>query len=145
MNLIIRPLVVLLLLCASSVTLATDVTLSWDPVTVDSKGVALPSGSSVSYNVYGAPQGQPLKLLANITTTKNVRSNVNPGTACYAISAVLASVEGAQTEVLCTTIDPTSPPPPITPGTPSGFTIQQTAPPTTFYYPRFRRTRRMYA
>lgn len=132
-------------LCATAIIIAftafpagaTDLTLSWNPVTTDNMGNPLPAGATVSYNLYGAVEGQPLVLLANVTTITNVRSNVNPGTACYAVSAVLvtpattAGLEGAQTTQVCSTVTsvPTPPAAPVAPAAPANFQIQQTATP----------------
>lgn len=140
----------ILSLCWAAPALATDLHLSWSAVTTDANGKALPSGSSVSYNVWGAAQGQPLRFLANVTTTTHVRPNVDPGTACYAVSAVLvtqnttAGVEGAQTTPVCTTVDAPPPPPPAAPAAPANLQIQPVPTPTAFLR-GFTRRRVMYA
>lgn len=145
-----------LILCAAVITLAfaqpasaTDLKLSWNPVTTDSAGKPLPAGASVSYNVYGAAQGQPFKLIANVLTTSTVRSNVNAGSACYAVSALVtpASViqvqESAQTAMICSTVAAPPPAKPAAPAAPTNFQIQQ-IPPTARYVP-FGRHRRLFA
>lgn len=131
-------LLAFLSLWATTQANATDLNLSWNAVVTDANGNALPMGSTISYNVYGAAQGQPLKLLANVTATANVRSNVDPGTACYAVSAVLVTLastsglEGAQTAQICSTVVssvPTPPAAPIIPSVPANFQIQQSTTP----------------
>jgi hypothetical protein len=117
-----------ILMAVATTANATDLHLSWNAVTVDVNGAALPAGSTVTYNVYGAIQGQPLKLIANVTTTTNVRPNVDAGTLCYAVSAVLVTpttttgVEGPQTALTCTTVL-------ATPAAPTNLQIQQTPTP----------------
>jgi hypothetical protein len=128
-------LAVLSLSCLAE-TSGVSLTLSWNAVTTDSDGNLLPSGSSVTYNIYGGMQGQALALIGNVTGLSNVRTNVNVGTLCYAVSAVVVTptsttgVEGAQTGTICTTVTASPPPPPkpAVPGVPSGFSIQQTKP-----------------
>lgn len=119
---------------------ATDRVLSWDPVTTDSSGNPLPAGVTVTYNVYGAPQGTALKLLANVTTTTNTRTNVDVGTACYAVTAlvtpagVVTNQESAQSPMVCDTVAAGAPPPvqtPAAPAAPGNFKVQQVPSPPT--------------
>ncbi len=126
------------LVCLSVASVAqtsgVNLTLSWNAVTTDSDGNPLPSGSSVTYNIYGGMQRQALALLGNVSTLSNVRTNVNVGTLCYAVSAVVVTptsttgVEGAQTGTICTTVDAPPPPKPAVPAAPTGLTIQQSKP-----------------
>jgi hypothetical protein len=96
---------------------ATDLTLKWTAPTTYTDKTAIGS-AAITYNVYGAAQGSPLVLLTpGLTTASNIRTNVNPGTICYAVTAVIASQESAQTIPVCTTVSPSAP------NSPGGLTI----------------------
>jgi len=110
-----KILFLLLALTLSSIVSATDLTLSWAAPTSFTDGTAIPSTTAISYNVYGAVQGQPLVVLqSGVTALSNVRSNVSAGTRCYAVSAVVNGNESAQTAPICVTVNP---PPPAAPTT----------------------------
>lgn len=97
---------------------ATDLTLNWTAPTKNTDGT--PITGVLSYNIYGGACGSMLALLTSgITTTTNVRANVNPGNWGYAVSAVVASQESAQTAPVCTTV---AAPLPV-PGSPGGLTV----------------------
>lgn len=106
-----------LLFLLPPIAAATNLTLTWTAPTqnTDTSAIAGP----ITYNLYGGMQGQALTLLSGmpISTTTNVRSNVNPGTICYAVTAVVNGLESAQTPPVCTTI--LAPPP----NAPSGLTV----------------------
>lgn len=135
-------------LCFAEPAAAEDVHLSWSPVTTDNTGKVLPTGTSVTYNVYGAKQGQPLAVLANITATSNVRSNVDPGTACYSVTALVAPAtalqapESLQVPTVCTTIAAPPPVKPAAPAAPTNFQLQQAPTPTALFQPLGHRVRR---
>lgn len=61
-------------------------------------GSAIPSGTAMSFNIYQGLQGQPKVMIATITTTgTTVTTGLVPGsTYCFAATAVIAGVEGAQ-------------------------------------------------
>jgi Flp pilus assembly protein TadG len=106
-----RLIAVLILIGLAPVADATNLTLSWSAVTTYTDTTSIAAGTPVTYNVYGAMQGQPLVLLTPtaIAVLTNSRSNVNPGTLCYAVSAIVDSSESAQTAPVCVTVATTVP------------------------------------
>lgn len=129
-------------ICSPAPSQATDLHLSWNAVTVDNAGKPLPSGATVTYNVYGAQQGQPLKLVANVTTTTAVRSNVDVGSDCYAVTAlvtpasIIQTQESLQTATICSSV---AAPLPASPAVPTNLQIQQSPTPTSLLNPLGRR------
>jgi len=96
-----------LLLIAALPAHATDLKLSWSaPTTYADNTTPLPAGAALTYNVYGGPCGGTLALLTStpITTTTNIRYNVNPGNWGYAVTAILAGTESAQTAPVCASV-----------------------------------------
>lgn len=92
---------------------ATNLTLSWVAPTQYTDGSNIAAGTAITYNVYGAIQGQPLQQLATaLATTTTVRANVDPGVRCYAVTAVITGIESAQTPQVCATVAPPTPAPP---------------------------------
>jgi hypothetical protein len=91
---------------------ATDITVACTAPTKFTDGT--PITGPVTYNLYGALQGQPKKLLAPspLTTCSSVRSNVNAGTQCYEATALVPGYgESDHTSESCVTItaEPTCP------------------------------------
>jgi hypothetical protein len=127
---------------------ATDLTVKCVAPTagVDEKGNPgpLPADETITFNVYGAMQGQPLVLLTPTPLAQclSVRHNVDPGTHCYAVSAVgtritptetgsyTSTKEGAQTAPKCATV---APPPIAAPGSPTDVTVTPVTVATTAY------------
>lgn len=102
---------------ATTTASGQNLTLKWVAPTTYVTGAAIASGTAITYNVYGAPQGQTLaQLQTGVTALTNTQSNVPYGTQCYAVSATVAGVESAQTTPACVTLNP-----PATP--PSGLTV----------------------
>ena len=106
---------------------------------VDANGnpVALPPDETITFNLYGADQGQPLVLLTNppLATCLSVRANVTPGaTKCYAWTAVGTrdtasgpiSAESVQTAPICVPI-------PMQPQTPTGAAVNMVTTSTTVF------------
>lgn len=98
--------------------------------------VPLPPEEVITFNLYGAMQGNPLKLLtpAPLPACLSVRQNVTPGTICYAWTAVgqigtSPTKESAQTPQVCTKVDP----PTVTPQPPGGNTATPVTVATTVY------------
>lgn len=82
---------------------ATDLTATCTPSPNGVDGKPLPTGETLTFNLYGALCGVPLQLLTPtpLAVCKSVRSNVTPGTICYAWTEVgtlgTSSLESAQT------------------------------------------------
>lgn len=132
----------LVLLLAIVECRATDLTAKCDAPTmgVDDTGqqVPLPSDEVITFNLYGADQGQPLVLLTPtpLTSCVSVRANVTPGsTKCYAWTAVGtrpqgdAPKESAQTAPVCVAV----PVPTVTPQPPGNVTVSMVTVATTAY------------
>lgn len=95
---------------------APSIALSWTAPTTFTDNNPIPATDAVTYNLYGAMQGQSLTLLqSGIATTSNVRTNVTAGTHCYAVTAVVAAIESPQSAEACATIAET-------PATPTNLT-----------------------
>ena len=109
--------IVVCLLSLAHTVFATDLTVKCTAPTTDVSGNPLPIGETLAFNLYGAVQGQPLKLLT--PTAANIcqwtRTNVTPGTICYAATAVgtvgSSSAESAQTAQVCAVVAPPATPP----------------------------------
>jgi hypothetical protein len=114
---------------------ATDLTVSCTAPTTDVSGNPLPSGEGLTFNLYGAVQGQPLKLLTPTPggACQWIRTNVTPGNICYAATAVgtlgTTSAESAQTPQVCATVAP----PAVQPQPPTGTTVTPVTVATTVY------------
>jgi hypothetical protein len=116
-----RMVAAVLALGACAVTSAATLTLTWTPPTSYTDGTAIPSATPVTYNLYGALQGQPLQQLSTgLTATTATRTGVDPGIRCYAVTAVVAGVESAQSAQACATVSPP------TPGPPNGLSVSVT-------------------
>lgn len=100
------------------------VTLKWNAVTMMSDGNPIPSGVSVSYNVYGAHTASgPWILAANVFGTSSTRSNVEIGNDCYTLTAVISGKESAQVSPICVNVTPSVS---TVPASPSGLSVTQT-------------------
>lgn len=116
-----------LALGACSIASAATLTLTWIAPTTYENGQPIAAGTAITYNLYGAVQGQPLVQLDNdITATTAIRTHVDPGVRCYAVTAVVAGVESAQTAPVCTTIA-------APPSAPSGLAVAVTVADNTAY------------
>ena len=103
----------LLVVLIPSLGSATNLQLSWVAPSAYTDGTPIAAGTVVQYNVYGGPCGGTLVLLTStpITGITNTRTNVNAGSWGYAVTAVIAGVESAQTPPVCATVQaPPSPP-----------------------------------
>jgi hypothetical protein len=117
-----------LALGACSIAFATNLTLTWQPPTSYTDGTPIASGTAITYNIYGALQGELLQQLATgVTATTATRTSVDPGVRCYAVSAVVAGVESAQTAPVCATVAP-----PVA-NPPNGLTVAITVADNTVY------------
>lgn len=122
-------------LCFSGHLHATDLTVKCSAPTTGTDGNPLPSDETITFNLYGAVQGQPLKLLTPTPSTSClwVRANVTPGTICYTPTAVgtrgTSISESAQPPLVCAVVAaPTVPPVP-----PGGTTVTAVTVATTVY------------
>lgn len=98
-------------------------TVSWTARTINGDGSAFATGTTLTYNLYAAPQGQTLTQVAkDLTTLTTTRTNVVFGTTyCYALTAVahvagVASAESAQSAPVCGTPLQPIPATPAAPG-----------------------------
>lgn len=127
--------IALCLMMLAQIASATDLTVKCTAPTTDVSGHLLPSDEVITFNLYGAPQGQPLKLLTPgpVAACQWVRANVTPGTICYAATAVgtrgTSSAESVQTPQVCTTVAP----PATQPQPPTGTTVTPVTVATTVY------------
>ncbi len=86
-------------LVATQVHSAEPAVISFQAPTKYTTGEDIPAGTAISYNVYQGVQGQAKAKIATITTTgTTVSTGLVPGTTyCFAVTAVVAGVEGPQT------------------------------------------------
>jgi hypothetical protein len=97
---------------------AANVTLSCTAPTKNTDSSPISPLATLGFNFYGGPQGQPLQLITPtpLASCTSIRTAVNPGTICYAATAVETingvSAESAQTVPVCTMV---APPTPVTP------------------------------
>lgn len=115
----------LVLLFVSMPTWATNLTVTCQPTLTNADGTAIPSTATITYNIYGAPQGAPLQLLTPtpLTSCSSLRTNVNVGVSCYSATEIVAGQESAQAvPPVCKTVAP-----PI-PNAPSLVTITVSVP-----------------
>lgn len=132
---VIMFVIVVLFLIASTAADATDLTVKCVPTLTGIDGNALPADETLGFNIYGAAQGNPLKLLTPtpLPTCLSVRTNVTPGTVCYAVSEVGtrggATSEGALTAPVCAVVAP----PPAQPQPPTGVSVVPVTVATTVY------------
>ncbi len=114
-----RLVLLMILMAAATAAHAANVTLACTPPTQNTDGSPISSSATLTFNFYGGPKGQPLVLItpAPLITCASIRTAVNPGTICYAVTAVETingvSAESAQTTPVCTMV---APPTPSTPG-----------------------------
>lgn len=98
--------------------LAATVNITWTPPTQFTSGTAFPSGTAITYNVYGAQcttcdsTCTPTLLQSADRYASAVLSNVSPGHYCYAITAIVNGVESVQSPLTSATIS--SQPNPVT-------------------------------
>lgn len=95
----------------------STVTLSWVAPATYTTGAAIPAGTAITYTVYGALCGSPKQVVGTSTTTSSVRTNVNPGTQCWQVTATIAGLESAQSNEASAVINP----PALVPAAPSGL------------------------
>jgi hypothetical protein len=112
----VKLLAALLLSLFALPSLATDLTIRCTPPIKNADGSALATGATITTNVYGGTSPTTLKLLTPtpLAACLSVRSNVNAGQACYAVTAVETiagiSAESTQTAPICVTVPPVPPP-----------------------------------
>lgn len=121
--------VLLSILAFSAPAIATDITVDCVAPTKFSDGSSIPTGTTITYNLYGALQGQTKVLLAPspLPTCHSVRQNVNPGTQCYEVTAIVAGVESDHSNESCKLIAQPKP------QSPSGLTLTVSTSNTTAY------------
>lgn len=96
---LIHALFVLAAMATCAVQAAEPAVISFTAPTKYSDGSDIPTGTQMSFNIYQGLQGQVKVKIATITTTgTTVTTGLVPGsTYCFAATAVIAGVEGAQT------------------------------------------------
>lgn len=121
--------ITLALLCIFLPTLAfaADITVDCTPPAKNTDGSVITG--AISFNLYGALQGQPKQLLTvtPLATCHSVRANVNPGTQCYEATAIVGGSESDHTAEACKLIASPKPNPP------GGPTLTVSASNTTAY------------
>lgn len=98
------------------------VNIHWAAVTTMNDGSPIPSGVSVSYNLYGGhsptgPWSAPIQILG----TSTVRYGVSVGDDCYYVTAVVNGKESLPTQPGCVTV--TAQAPSTTPAAPTNLVI----------------------
>lgn len=93
-----RFLAISAILAASPALAVEPAILTFSAPTTFSDGSVIPAGAVFSFNIYQGLQGQPKVKIATIAATGvTVTTGLQPGsTYCFAASAVLNGVEGAQ-------------------------------------------------
>lgn len=109
-----------LMLAAGVAFAATSASISWTGPTLNTDGSAITG--AVTYNLYTGAQGvapEVTSVQKGITTpSATVTTGLTAGaTVCFAVSAVVGGVEGAQTAPSCVAV------PLPTPGVPTQVTI----------------------
>lgn len=124
-----KLLFALALLGLGSPAFGYSLTLSCTAPTTYTDGTPIATGITVTFNFYGALQGQPLALLTPtpLTSCSNVRASVDPGVRCYAATAIINGQESAQTTPVCFTV------PNPTPSAPGGMSVTPVTVATTAY------------
>lgn len=116
-------LVLLLVLAYAAYSQTTtpdsSLTVAWLPPTTYVDGTVIPSGTAITYNLYGALKGAPkTAVLTGFVGLSSIQA-VTPGNWCYAITSVVASVESSPTTEICSIMTAPSPPAPSAPGQPT--------------------------
>jgi len=93
---------------------ATDLTVACTAPTKFTDGTSIPAGTTITYNLYGALQGQSKVLLTPtpLATCQSVRTSVKPGTQCYEATAIIGGIESAHTLETCVAVAAPAPQPP---------------------------------
>lgn len=88
---------------AISLAHADPAVINFSAPTTYTDGTPIAAGTVVTYGVYQAPQGQPLVKVATITgTTTTITTGLTPGaTFCFAVTALIAGQESAQSNQVC--------------------------------------------
>lgn len=76
-----------------TVPAGANITLTWVAPTKNADSSAI--SGAITYNLYNVGGTNPALLLAGITGTSTVRSNLSIGTPCYAVTSVVAGIESA--------------------------------------------------
>src|ERR1700744_66240 len=108
---------------ALTVKTGSNITLTWTAPTKNTDGSVI--SGAITYNLYNVTASGST-VLANakgISTTSSQRTNLNAGTPCYAVTAVVNSVESAQTQAICVLVTAT---PTLTPNPPTNPQVQVT-------------------
>ena len=108
-----RNLLICALLAAPTVQAGTA-TVSWSAVTACVDGSAVVNCPISGYRVYGATQGAPKTVVANVTAAElsAAFTSVPPGVWCYDVTALSGAVESAHSVETCKTVVPVAPAPP---------------------------------
>lgn len=99
------------------------VTIHWAAITTMNDGTPIPSGTAVSYNLYGshAPTG-PWTGPTNILGTSTIRYGVAVGDDCYYLTSLVNGKESLPTTPFCLNVTNT---PSTVPSTPTNVVITQ--------------------
>ena len=93
---------------------APSATLSWGPPTQYVDGTTIPSGTTITYNVYQGRTATTLGTTPAATGVTAVTDTIATGlmdgvTYCWAVTAVVNGLESAQTPAVCKTFPPAAP------------------------------------
>jgi len=120
MKTLMKRLLPLSLAFLASLAQAQTATLSWTAPTTFTNGSAI--SGTITYNLYAGVQGSTLakiqSAITTATTTVTGSTSLPAGTTvCFAVTAVVAGVESAQSAQACAAV------PLPTPGVPTQITV----------------------
>lgn len=73
------------------VTSGSSVTVKWTAPTANTNGS--PIAGAITYNLYSISGSVASLISAGLTTVSSTRSNLNAGSPCYAVTAVVGGIE----------------------------------------------------
>jgi hypothetical protein len=76
-----------------TVPAGANITVTWIAPTKSADGSAI--SGTLTYNLYSLAGPNPVQILAGITGTSTVRTNLSVGTPCYAVTSSVSGVESA--------------------------------------------------
>lgn len=85
-----------------SVKIGGNITLGWVAPTQNTDGSAITG--ALTYNLYSVTSTGSTSLQTGITGTTNQRTNLNAGTPCYSLTAVVNGLESAPTVPVCVAV-----------------------------------------
>lgn len=114
---VMKLIIALVLSLVSFAAYATDVQISCKAPTTYTDNTAIPSGTAITYKVYGAKAGATKQLLDTKSSCSFTRTNVDPGTQEYYVTATVAGTESNPSSTASIVV------PNPTPKPPTGITV----------------------